>query len=1031
MNIRKVFGHLCLPVLVLGTLLSSCTEELSSEVVPGGGGGAAGEQTVTLKLQVPGAAASKTRAISDDAERTVHDLYILAFKVDPDTQVETFGYYTVARKGGEDTDAGESTWTASLRPADYDQTFVMVANAQDTPGDVDEQITQLTEGTEKETVVEALKDWLDDPEKTGGFRVDGDKQSEHHPLTMYGQTDNIKIERNKETNLDVVLHRIVARVQVKFDVEATLFKAETVFLWNFNDKAQVLPNGLTKTEGEDKDGWMKVVSIPTEGVTKLPENFTDENDIPSYGVREYTAADNITKFDGVMNEIYLFETEQPTEGSDTEKHQKRPCLVVKGTYNGSHEGYYRVDFAAQDATTGDVTYYDIIRNHSYAITVTGVSGKGCTSLNEAMAEKASNITASVIEWDDNTIGNIEFEGDRVLGLSTTNYKLLKPGGVQKLQVRATKNVTWKADIYNANADGTADKTTPCTWIEFVKDEKGTTSLGTILRDSVGTDALQDVYFKVAENTERPERKAIISLTDEKGRLSVEALVVQNQEVLPVQLDFTVDGESASEIGFDHDALLTRSVAIKFSGPNDVTLSWEITVDDGDKGIKMERVEMNGTPYIPPTDLKDEIESNVEDNTATMEIKVESFDTNEAYGTRRGKLMLIATSRSTGETQVLDIPLVQKKYGLKVNKTEVLCGGQEVLIYVKGNYEWQVEIGGDGYNRAYNENLVWQFDDFQKGTPSETNYVKESVVRIKTKPTPKIAQNANPDYYKGTLSFKRKGENVIIFSTDITFKPGILAIEESKNNYKLYEVYREEGITIEDKNNGGNSSVLGAQIMTYEQGCALSRLTKEYETGSFSWEICKESALRQEFVVAQSGKDVKAGSWSAPLEAVVLASHPAGIDERICITHSEGSAYKPLKRQTLMGLANQATADRHNHFKVVVEKTATKQARYNVSAVGYLSADKYGNLTIFNTLVNNPTWINTSNGPDNLPINIYGSGLEYTLKPSFRFNGNDWVQENYKIVIERKGVTSPLSVDDFQATKFPTYYFKETQETSID
>ena len=1025
MNIRKVFGHLCLPVLVLGTLLSSCTEELSSEVVPGGGGGAAGEQMVTLKLQVPGAAASKTRAISDDAERTVHDLYILAFKVDPDTQVETFGYYTVARKGGEDTDAGESTWTASLRPADYDQTFVMVANAQDTPGNVDEQITQLTEGTEKETVVEALKDWLDDNEKTGGFRVDGDKQSEHHPLTMYGQTDNIKIERNKETNLDVALHRIVARVQVKFDVEAALFKAETVFLCNFNDKAQVLPNGLTKTEGEGADGWMKAVSIPTDA-TKLPESFTNENNIPSYGVREYTAADNTTKFDGVMNEIYLFETEQPTDGTDTEKHLKRPCLVVKGTYDGSHEGYYRVDFATQDATTGDVNYYDIIRNHSYAITVTGVSGKGCTSLNEAMAEKASNITASVIKWDDNTIGNIEFEGDRVLGLSTTNYKLLKPGGVQKLQVRATKNVTWTANIYNANADGSADVNgARPTWIQFVQDGNG---VGTTLRDSVGTDALQDVYFKVERNDERPERKAIIRLTDEKGRLSVEALVVQNQEEIPVQLDFTVDGEPVSEIGFDHDVLLTRTVAIKCGGPNDVTLSWEITVDEGDKGIQMKEVDVNGTPYLPLKELKGEIEYNATDNTATMQISVEAFSTTEAYGTRRGKLILIATSRSTGETQVLDIPLVQKKYGLKVNKTEVLCGGQEVLIYVKGNYEWQVEIGGDGYNHAYNENLVWQFDDFQKGTPSENNYVKESVVRISTKATPKIAQSTDPNYYKGTLSFKRKGTEEIHFSTDITFKPGILAIEESKNNYKLYEVYREEGITIEDKNKGGNPPVPGAKIMTYEQGCALSRETEEYEVGNFSWEICNESALRHEHVVSQGGKDINAGLWSTPFEALVLAaSRDANIDERISISHSKGSAYSQLERRLIMNIVNYAAAARHDYFNVVVEGKTNSQATYTVSAIGYLSADKDGK-TIFKTLVDNPTWINTSGDPDNLPIGMYGNAYRCTLKPKFNFNGD---KENYRMEIGRQGILSPLSEDDYKERKFPTYYFKETQETSID
>lgn len=53
MNIRNAFGRLCIPLLVLGVFSASCTDELSSEVVPGGGGGKGGESEVTLKLQVP------------------------------------------------------------------------------------------------------------------------------------------------------------------------------------------------------------------------------------------------------------------------------------------------------------------------------------------------------------------------------------------------------------------------------------------------------------------------------------------------------------------------------------------------------------------------------------------------------------------------------------------------------------------------------------------------------------------------------------------------------------------------------------------------------------------------------------------------------------------------------------------------------------------------------------------------------------------------------------------------------------------
>lgn len=1025
-DILKALRRLRLPALALAAFLASCTSELAHEPAPGGGS-QAGEALVTLRLQVPGAA-GKTRAVGDNAERTVNDLYILAFKVDGG--VETFDYYAVARKGTEDLTTGVSKWTASLRPKDYEQTFVMIANAQGTPGDVNTQIAALVDdgaggtsvGEDKETVLEKLTDKLTADEQTAGFNAKGD--NDHHPFTMYGQTAATKIELGKDVSLTVALHRIVARVNMAFTGDATTnFTASKVYLCNFTDRARVIPNGLGQTTGAD---YEPAATIPADA-QKLPAAFDALGNIPTYTV---TANE-------VKNQIYLFETNQPAP-DDADAHLKRPCLVVQGTYEG-YEGYYRVDFATQDATTGDVTYRDIIRNHSYNFTVTNVSGRGSATLQEAMETKASNLTADMILWDDNVIGNIDFEGDRVLGISTNRYELIKSGGTKLLQVRATKNVTWTANIYAANADGSADVNgARPAWIYFTN-EGGTDNNGTTLADQTGIDALQDIYFKVNVNEgtdAAAERKAIIRLTDEKNRLSVEAVVTQNQVEIPVYLRLMNGNEHVSEIEFRQNDGVAMPVTVEY-GPDDVTLSWEITVDEGGNGIEMEKVEVNGTEYIPPTDLKDEIASTGQpDNSVVVNPAAKQFTTTEVYGTRRGRLMLIATRTSTGETEVLDIPMVQKKYGLKVNKTEVLCGGQEVLIYVKGNYEWLAEISKDangGYDHAYQDNLIWEFENHQKGTPSEDMYVKESVVRIRTKPTPKIPQNADPQYYKATLNFRHKGSTVIPFSTEITFKPGMLAIEENdKGNYKLYEVYGPEDMTVKEKNQGGTPPVLGATIMTYKQGWALSTATDEYETDAFSWQMCKESELKQEYVVTESGKDIKAGLWTTPIETPVNSVVGVGIAERVCITHSEGSDYKALARQSLLSISNSATDQRHKHFKVTVNKTAAAQAQYSVSAVGYLSQDKYGNYTIFNTIVRNPKWdYKSGDAGYNLPINMYGAKMSTVLKPAFYFSGNDWDKEHYEIRIDRAGITSPYTLDDYQTTEFPTYYFKETHETIID
>lgn len=221
MNIRNAFGRLCIPILALGVFSASCTDELSSEVVPGGGG-KGGESEVTLKLQVPGTAAgAKTRAVTEEEENKIDDLYVLAFKVDKDNNEETFDYYVAAKKNTEDASAGESTWTASLKVKDYDQTFVMIANAQGTTGKVNEQIAALagsSVGHSKMQMLAKLTETLNEDEKTQGFNAASD--TNHHPFTMYGQTKATTITEKYGHSLTVSMHRIMAQVQVTFTGDA-------------------------------------------------------------------------------------------------------------------------------------------------------------------------------------------------------------------------------------------------------------------------------------------------------------------------------------------------------------------------------------------------------------------------------------------------------------------------------------------------------------------------------------------------------------------------------------------------------------------------------------------------------------------------------------------------------------------------------------------------------------------------------------------------------------------------------------------
>lgn len=1004
-DILKALRRLRLPALALAAFLASCTSELAHEPAPGGGS-QAGEALVTLRLQVPGAA-GKTRAVGDNAERTVNDLYILAFKVDGG--VETFDYYAVARKGTEDLTTGVSKWTASLRPKDYEQTFVMIANAQGTPGDVNTQIAALVDdgaggtsvGEDKETVLEKLTDKLTADEQTAGFNAKGD--NDHHPFTMYGQTAATKIELGKDVSLTVALHRIVARVNMAFTGDATTnFTASKVYLCNFTDRARVIPNGLGQTTGAD---YEPAATIPADA-QKLPAAFDALGNIPTYTV---TANE-------VKNQIYLFETNQPAP-DDADAHLKRPCLVVQGTYEG-YEGYYRVDFATQDATTGDVTYRDIIRNHSYNFTVTNVSGRGSATLQEAMETKASNLTADMILWDDNVIGNIDFEGDRVLGISTNRYELIKSGGIKLLQVRATKNVTWTANIYNVNADGSADVNgTRPEWIKFA-DKDGTALTNAHTTDATqGIDALQDIYFTVVQNGEARERQAIIRLTDERGRLSVEALVTQNLVEIPVSLTVTQNGVPVTEMEFTGDAGVSLGALFINYGPTDVKLTWTIEEAPASGTMDITDVEIDATSTAGQ--LEGEVTAKTDKAQTVLNATaapLSAEDLAKSFATRTATLTLMAQHPTTGEVQVQTIRLFQKKYGLEIDRTEVLCGGQEALIYVKGNMPWHVvNISGQGYLDAMTNGLINEYTVMDEGDPSETSFSTSSCVRISTKQAPLIRQQ-----HTAQLNFQHRTQADKVVSKEITFRGGMLAIEEwvgYNKITKIYEVYGPVDRSLNTKNEPyleNGVKVEGAVMMDSYQAFTLQGVAP-----GLQWGICLDSELAHEYHMKEGSitlwrREVSDASFTVDMSTTLGRTRQ--LVESVTMSYAGPTGSAVLESQNLLTLAMQAPPE-HTTMWVAVT-TYNYGPVFDITTLGYWRI--YSSGSVFIEAHKNVTWT-AIGGNVSLPCTLYGGAVSGQVAPNIK---HDYVTQGiYKAHLTRDGATSALETEKHKATEYKTYYFK--------
>lgn len=791
-NIRNAFGCLCIPLLALGVLFASCTDELSSEVAPGGGG-KGGESEVTLKLQVPGkVAGAGTRAVTDDEENEIDDLYILAFKVDKDNNEETFDYYVTARNHTQDAAAGESTWTATLKVKDYQQRFVMIANAQGTPGKVNEQIAALAAGSVghvKADVLAKLTDALTAAEQTAGFNATA--TTDHHPFTMCGQTETRLITGQGDRNLGVTMRRVVARVQVQFtgqSVDENVFTAESVSLYNYNDRARVTSDNLDNPQDTDPP------TIP-QGARLLPTKVDGKETVPTYAV---TAEQDGTK--AVENAIYLFETAQPAAGTDLEKHVKRPCLIVKGSYKKSATEaktcYYRVDLATADAV-GTMTYMDVKRNHSYNVTISNVTGEGHDTPQEALESKPANITATVVAWDQTELGGIDFDGKHELGIGTMKYQLNKRGGTDLLQqVKASTGLEWTVSLYEADAHGEATATVPG-WIRFAGGQ--TTLTGT------GTNQLEDYRFTVDLNDGADERRAVMQFT--ARNLQVNALVVQDLRNPPYIIVKDAAGNVITEDEFLQAGSTGKELRIEF-GPEGTELTYTYIP----RGMTLNTITWDGaqTTDLTGTATSDAALSKTVtwQGTAAQLANADQHD----YLTQTGILQLSAAKGS--ELDVANIRLFQKKYGVQLETTTVPCTGSLRDVRVKGNMPWVADMNADGFQTAVDGG--WLKNTPFSGTGSETDeFVSDSRLSFDTQ----LA-----DYSAGktpvTITFKHRDRSDVLPVEKQLSLQGCLI-----HNNKYYEVSEPVQRSINTRNNpltdASNNPLPGWSLASYSLATAIN------------------------------------------------------------------------------------------------------------------------------------------------------------------------------------------------------------------
>jgi hypothetical protein len=370
-------------VVVLGW--TSCASEEEGTAARGLG------KDVLFKVSIPNAGAPQTRALTTGDESSVVNAQVLLFVADKYKETRLVESAEISLAGNN------CTFNVKLPAATYSN-LVILSNARsilDAAG--------LATTDTKAQVYQKLKTAVataELPATSGATKLA--MWGEYGAVTVNASTTTIpatgtlpSIRMNAKLNVSVA-----AGAQSKFQLQS-------VYVYNANTSGLLVPG----TAGANWD-----VTTPAAPFAKKPT-------LPA-GVAKYADPLEYTVSEAAKwayaNEIYLYEADNTSGALDA---ATRPCLVLGGSYDGSPTTtYYRVDLAR--TVSNVTTYLDVLRNHSYSVSVEKVSGPGYSTKEDAFSAKPVNILAGIITWDD-ALTNGVWDGQYRLCVSHIAYRWSK------------------------------------------------------------------------------------------------------------------------------------------------------------------------------------------------------------------------------------------------------------------------------------------------------------------------------------------------------------------------------------------------------------------------------------------------------------------------------------------------------------------------------------------------------------------------------------------------------------------------------
>lgn len=400
--------------LILALLPLSCVRDKWSDGLPSAD--SEQEVTVELRLRTPNGFFGATRSQATTDESRVDNAVVLFFR---GTQA-TAKLYAVSQ-GRSLTPEGDGTAVSFqvsfvVDADDANDTFscVVLANVlgRTLATDFNGQGTEITIDGLRSVIGEmdyaALQEALYEA-------VSAPVQSDGEAFPMYGRTTEVLVPATPQTQpLTVSLLRDVARVQL-YNTATTDFTLTEAYVYRASERRWLMPT---------TDAFGSVSST----VVVKPSVAEGTGSIAIASPWKYSVSDNRSEA-----EIYLPEADthlEPGAVPGDKNHQNRCALVVGGSYKGGKTSYYRIDFTTTDSD-GVRGLMDVLRNHSYNVTITAVRSSGEATPEDAYKSQTADIDVTIIPWEDEN-QDIVFDGTNWASVNRKRIEFADGAGLEAL-----------------------------------------------------------------------------------------------------------------------------------------------------------------------------------------------------------------------------------------------------------------------------------------------------------------------------------------------------------------------------------------------------------------------------------------------------------------------------------------------------------------------------------------------------------------------------------------------------------------------